>query len=179
MFADIFVLLSFMAEREAFESPSIYRASLHEFESPMRNNAPKLICLAFGALLASLLPELISLTPAAPQYIDKTEYSLIVFVLFHLSVFACVKYDRARRNAKRSFVFDAVCAVYPAVMAAILVLCFTVPAVSKMFGIEGFSHLLYLFIAPIAPIICAALYFLLGNNSHFAALVGRIVNRKK
>lgn len=178
MFSDVFVLLSFASQRVSFEAPSAYRSVLREFESPLRSNAPRLICFAFSALFASLLPEIVSLTPAAPQYIDKTEYSLVVFVLFHLSVFACVKYDRARKSASAKRTFDAICVVYPAVMAAILVLCFTVPAVSKTFGIEGFSHLLYLFIAPAAPVLCAALYFLLGANPRFAALVGKVINRK-
>ena len=174
MFADIFVMLSFASERTVYESPSVYRSVLQEFGAPLKNNASKLFCFAFGALLASLLPEIVSLTSAAPQYIDKTEYSLILFVLFHISVFACVKYDRVRKHSKRSF--DAICVIYPAVMLVILVLCFTVPDVSKMFGIEGFSHLLYLLIAPIAPILSAALYFLLGTNPHFEAFVRKAFN---
>ena len=177
MFADLFVLLSFAFERSSFESSTPYRSVLREFSSPLRSNAPRIICFAFGALLASLLPELLSLFSAAPQYIDKTEYSLILFVLFHLAVFGCVKYDRARKGTRRYF--DAICIIYPAVMLAILVSCFFLPPISKMFGIEGFSHIFYLFIAPVPPMISVVLYFLLGTNPRFEKFVGKMIKGNK
>ena len=89
-----------------------------------------------------------------------------------------MKYERAKRSAGARKGIDAICIVYPAVMAAILVLSFSVPAVSGVFGIEGFSHPLYLLISPIAPILVAALYFLLGKNERFAAFVRRFAGEK-
>ena len=175
MFADVFVMLSFASERVSFESMPSYKAVLREFESPLKNNAPKVICFAFGALFASLLPEIVSLLPNLPQYIDKTEYSLILFVLFHIAVFGCVKYERVTKGTRRYF--DPITVIYPLVMIVILILCFAVPSVAKMFGIEGFSSLLYLFVAPIPPIISAALYFWLGKNSKFKAVVWRMTHR--
>ena len=123
-----------------------------------------------GALLASLLPEAMSMLPGVPKYIDKAEYSLISFFAFHIAVFVCLKLDIrfenvfGRLNAPRKKT-QIIMVVYPLLVITFVVLCFVMPCFSALFDIEGFSNLIYLFISILPPLVSTVLYFFFGKRT--------------
>ena len=169
MIADLFVMFSFVSDRKSRVAGASYRVAMREFSSPLRYNGWSIMCFGIGALFASLFPEIISLLPSVPKYIDKTEYSLIVFVLFHLVAFFCLKFD-VRRNNIENVVEQmkkkprALTVVYPILMLALLAVCFISPSLALLFGIEGFTSLVYIYIAVIPPILSAVIYFFFGRR---------------
>ena len=168
MIADLFVMLSFLNDKERKTSYATYRATLRELEDPIRTNLTPILLFGVSALFAAVLPELISFIPNVPRYIDKTEYSLISFVLFHIAVFVCMRFEiRASNIEKAKKLFskrpDTVNVLYPAVMCALLVLCFLVEPMSVLFDIEGFSSAVYLLASFAPPIISIALYFFMAD----------------
>ena len=168
MLADLFVMFSFMNDRKPRTTGATYKMAVHELSSPLRFNASTVMCFMAGALFASLLPELVSLLPSVTKYIDKTEYSLIVFVLFHIVTFFCLKFDIRRDNiekvaAKTNNKPRALTVIYPVFMLALLVMCFISPKISLLFGIEGFTSILYIFIAFVPPLLSAVCYFFFGR----------------
>ena len=169
MIADLFVMFSFMNDRQSQTSGSTYKMAVRELSSPLRFNASTVICFGTGALLASLIPEIISLLPSITKYIDKTEYSLIVFVLFHIVAFFCLKFDIRRDNLERVVGGmkkkpRAITVIYPILMLSLLAVCFISPKISFLFGIEGFTSILYIFVAFVPPLLSAVFYFFFGKR---------------
>ena len=169
MIADLFVMFAFMTERRHNLSGTVYKAAQRELSDPWRYNGWSAICFGGAALFASLFPELISLLPGVPNHIDKTEYSLIIFVLFHIVAFFCFKFDIRRENSQRARAElkrkpRAITVVYPLIMLGLLVLCFLNPQLALLFDIQGFTSILYIFVALIPPILAAVLYFFLGRR---------------
>ncbi len=168
MISDLFVLLYYITERATKIHPRAYREATLELLYPIGYNTVRIICFAGGALFASLLPEIVSLFPNVPKYIDKTEYSLVLFVLFHLAVFLCLKFDLRIENlsqVKASILKKPrlIGVVYLSLMALFTVLCFAVPSLAKLFDIQGFSSMLYLWLSFVPPLISAAVYFFVGG----------------
>ena len=168
MIADLFVMFSFMTEKHQGLRAVDYKYATCELSNLLRYNFSAAIAFGGGALIASLLPELVSLFPNVPKYIDKTEYSLVVFVLFHIVAFFCFKLDIRKDNidglkSLRSRI-RPLTIVYPILLIVLLVLCFVEPSVASMFDIEGFSSPMFLFIATLPPIFSAILYFFKGNE---------------
>ena len=169
MIADLFVMFSFMNDKQPKPSGASYRMAVRELSSPLLFNASTVICFGAGALLASLLPEIISLLPMVTKYIDKTEYSLIVFILFHIVAFFCLKFDIRRDNLERvaggmKKKPRVLTVIYPILMLSLLAVCFVSPKVSLVFGIEGFTSVLYIFLAFVPPIFSAVFYFFFGRR---------------
>ncbi len=161
MVIDMFVMLSFAADSCVRETPVGYRGILNEFSSPIQNNAGMIISFGGGALFAAVLPELFSLFPFAPKYIDKTEYSLIVFVLLHLSAFCAIKLDSVRKYGFKSINRAAV--IIPVAALIFLALCFSLGGLERAFGIEGFTSMHYLFLTPVPAVLSIIVYVFIGD----------------
>lgn len=182
MIADLFVLLYYVTDKETKVSNRAYREATLELLFPLSNNATRIICFAGGAIFASLLPEMVSLLPNVPKYIDKTEYSLVLFVLFQITVFICLKFDLRIENLshiKKSFGRKPrmLGIVYLSLMAVFSVLCFALGEFAKLFDIQGFSSAVYAFIAFLPPIISAVAYFFVGSLK-FERSLGRSEKQK-
>ncbi len=168
MIADLFVLLYYITDREKQIHCRAYRDAVLEMLFPISNNAVRIICFAGGALFASLLPELVSLLLNVPKYIDKTQYSLVLFVLFHITVFLCLKFDLRIENLpriKESFKKKprVLGIVYLSFMTVFCVLCFVSPKLAILFDIQGFSSAIYLWLTFVPPLLSAAVYFFVGG----------------
>ena len=169
MVADLFVMFSFMTDRQQVLSGGAYRTALRELSDPWRYNGFTAVCFGGAALFASVFPELISLLPIVPKHIDKTEYSLIVFILFHIVAFFCLKFDIRRDNVQKIASQmkrrpRALTVVYPVLMLILLAVCFFSPSVALLFDIEGFTSILYIFLAILPPVLSALLYFFFGRR---------------
>ncbi len=169
MIADLFVMFSFITDRQRIPSGTVYRAAIRELSNPWRYNGWTAVCFGGAALFASLFPEMISLLPAVPKYIDKTECSLIVFVLFHIVAFFCLKFDIRRDNIER--VVNqikrkprALTVAYPVLMLLLLAVCFFSSDVRLLFDIERVTSVLYIFLAILPPVLAALLYFFFGRR---------------
>ncbi|MBR2387636.1 MAG: cation-transporting P-type ATPase [Clostridia bacterium] len=167
MIADLFVLLYYISDREVNIHKRSYLEATLEMLFPLNQNLTRIICFAGGALFASLLPEIVSLFPNVPKYIDKTEYSLVTFVFFHVAVFLCLKFDlrivnlpRLKKTLKKKPRVLGI--VYLSFMLVFCILCFTVPSLEKLFDIEGFSSMLYLWLSFVPPLLSATVYFFAG-----------------
>ncbi len=165
--ADLLVMFSYATDTQRRGMPSATYSLLKEFSSPIRNNTYSIGIFSASALFAAILPEIVSLFPAVPKYIDSTEYSLVVFVLFHIVVFACMRFNVRYANLKNLQKMikqkpEALSIIYPVVTVLTAILCFTVPQMALLFDIEGFTSLVYLLIAFIPPIIGGVGFFLYG-----------------
>lgn len=161
MVIDLFVMLSFAADRCVRETPGGYRGILKEFDAPLHNNIGMLISFGVGSLFAVFLPIIFSAFSFAPSYIDKTEYSFIVFILLHLAAFACLKFKSIRRYGWRSVNVAAL--FIPVFCIVMLLLCFTLEKLKVAFGIQGFTSGYYLALSFIPPVLSVLLYMLIGN----------------
>ena len=168
MISDLIVLIYYLTDKNMSSGKETYREAVFEMKYPLRQNAMRVSCFALGALFASLLPEVVSLFGGVPNYIDKTEYSLIVFILFHLAVFICLKFDLRLEVvlSKNGFVGKKprlLGILYISLMAVFCLLCFAVPALSKLFDIQGFSSPIYLCLAFVPPLFSVIIYFFFGS----------------
>lgn len=166
LIADLIVMFSYIFENGGKIEKISYRSALAELCSPLKNNFSAVISFAGAALFASVLPEVISIFPGVPKYIDKTEYSFVVFALLHLTVFVCMRFELSFKNIDkiknalgRKDIIVALC--YIILMLLFTVLCFVLPKLSNLFDIEGFSNLLYAFISVLPAIAGAVAYFIM------------------
>ncbi len=174
MLADLVVMFSYVFEMSGREMPSKYKGLIREISTPIQSNVLMLVCFGGGALLSVILPEMISLIPSAPKYIDKNEYALISFVLFHIAVFVCMKYNGFKRFRKKAF--GKITIAYPAFLIVLLLLCFVTEGLASMFGIQGFSSLLYFFITPICPLLATVAYIVFDHFG-FDRLIAKKLKR--
>ena len=163
MIADLIVMFSYMIDKNTNIGKSEYKKAIMEMASPLRFNLTGVLCFAGSALVASLLPELIEIIPGVPKYIDKAEYSLVIFVLFHIIVYLCLRFDiridRLKGIGARLKKPSALALMYLIFMIAFVLLIFKSAYFSSLFGIQGFSSAVYLFVAFLPPLIAAVVYF--------------------
>ncbi len=154
MLIDLAVLLCFAFDSGVERINA--RALLRDITTPIRSNIRLIVFFSVGAFVSTLLPQLVALIPSFPAYVDKTEYSFITLMFFHVALFLSLKLERGgviREGLDKSLV------LLPAFALAITALCF-VGGIADAFGIEGFSSVIYLLIAPISPLITSTLYLL-------------------
>ena len=111
--------------------------------APLKAISNMLISFVGGAVLTVALPEILSLLPFMPTYIDRTEYTFLSLVFLAASLFVASKLDGARK-------IDRSIIIVPVIIIVLGALCF-VPFIARIFDIEGFKNIVYLFIAPIVP----------------------------
>ena len=145
--ADLIVMFTYVFENSAKRAKTSYRLAIGELSSPLRYNFSAIVSFAGAALLASVLPELVSVFPGVPKYIDKTEYSFVVFVLLHLAVFVCMKNESSFKNIGKTknalLKKESVIGLcYIILMLLFMIFSFVLPKLSNLFDIEGFSNLL-------------------------------------
>ena len=165
--ADLFVLFSYLLSKQTKISKRAYDKAVREMTSPIENNAAAILCFSASALVASVLPELMPLIPGVPKYIDRAEYSLVVFALLHIAVYLCLKLDlrldnlaKLREKGKKPEILTV---IYPLFMVVFTLLCFLTPHFSGLFLIQGFTSLAYLFVALIPPVAGMLCYFFFGS----------------
>ena len=165
--ADLFVLFSYLLSKQPKISKRAYDKAVREMTSPIENNAAAILCFSASALVASVLPELMPLIPGVPKYIDRAEYSLVVFALLHIAVYLCLKLDlrldnlgELREKGKKPEILTV---IYPLFMVVFTLLCFLSPRFSGLFLVQGFTSLAYLFVAFIPPVAGMVCYFFFGS----------------
>lgn len=156
---DMIALLSFAFDKNEGES---LKKSCDTLARPLSNSFGLLCSFVICSALALLIPELISLLPSAPAYLDKREYSFICLTLLNISLFLSMRartsvglYPGRSNRPMLSALLGAV---------VLLILIYTVPYFSMLFGIEGFSAPVYLFAAFISPVVAFVAGLLFGNK---------------
>ena len=164
--ADFAVMLLYIFKSDIKLTKAGYRLAMRELASPLRCNFSAIVSFVGAALLASVLPEFISLFSGVPKFIDKTEYFFVVFVLLHLAVFICMKSDLSWKNIGKKFAIKEtiVTSLYVISMLLFMILCFALPRLSNLFDIEGFSSPLYIFVSILPAIVGVVVHLILKSK---------------
>lgn len=113
---------------------------------PIKAVMHSLIAFVGGAIAASLLPELLSLLPFVPAFIDRTEYAFVTLMLLQGALFVALRLEAgADKIDRRIFIL-------PTALVILCAICF-IGGISRLFDLEGFSNIIYLLITPIVPLI--------------------------
>ena len=125
---------------------------------PIKAAMHSLIAFAGGAIAASLLPEILSLFPFVPAFIDRTEYAFVTLILLQGALFVALRLENGRDKIGRSIF------VLPSVLVLLCAICF-IGGISKLFDLEGFSSVIYLLITPIMPVLAVIVDLILHKRA--------------
>ncbi len=157
---DPMVMMIFVRERCGAENAKGHRSFLREFKAPIRNNTGILMASALGALCAVILPNIVGSIGIMGAYFYQTEYLFISMILLHITVMYCIRLDNLRRFGTVDI--NKFAAILDVAAVVFLAICFWIEPIGVFFDVLNIT-LPYLLLTAIPSVICAALYFVIGN----------------
>lgn len=157
---DIIVMLIFVTEKCGVENARSFKGLLGEFQTPVRNNAGMIIASAVGGLCAVLLPNIIGAVGFMGQYFYQTEFLFISMIILHITVMYCIRIDNLRRFGvahinRFAIGLDVFSVIF-------VICCFIIEPIGVFFDVLEITFP-YLLLTVTPSIVCAALYFIMGN----------------
>lgn len=157
---DIIVMLIFVTEKCGVENARSFKGLLGEFRAPIRNNAGMIISATVGGLCAVLLPNLIGAIGFMGQYFYETEYLFISMMLLHVTLMYCIRIDNLRRFGVADI--NKVAIGLNIFVALFTLSCFTIEPIGVFFDVLEITFP-YLLLTLVPSVLCAVLYFIIGN----------------
>ena len=159
---DLFVFFAFMLRKNSFVDRRYKNyCEVNRIRDYLKGDKSAVLSSLIASLSAIILPLIADFVFGGYDY--KLEGLFVSFVLLHLISFAFVYYFnnlKELKNLRKNILFM----VEIAFGLILLGICFTVPQIGVLFGVEGMMPIAYMIISFMSPAIFAVIFLLLDRR---------------